>query len=1176
MTTYFSAKAVIPRLVMLVAAFVLGAQAQAALTVTPITWDVVGLDHNRPLTSGPDLFPVGAQACSDAAAAGVDVTMDWGNADTRYINHRAGSLTTLSFPALGAGECVDAYFEIQLTRSADAFGASRPYTITATETGNPTNTASTPAGRQIYIERLVSQNRNSTTQIRYGRAADQSDWVVLGAGGSINLAINKTYFVELTTQTSTAYEQIQSFLTLSNTIFQVLSVSSTYSTLTAPPSRVPDPNPRLWADACLWDSDPGSAAYNSCLSAGKAGGVVTTVYEIRITSGGGDTVGLEALIYDRSGGSFHYNTDFSNSPGDLVTFDPAESLFAKRFVPDTIGPPPATARLRFTITNPNPIALAGYNFLDTLPSGVLVTSPASVTNTCGGTVTAAAGGDQIALANGRISANGSCTVLVDIAATAVGSYDNVSDNLFIGDTDTGNNAAATLTVSATPPPVLVCDDNATLAQWTFDSGGTAASPLPAVDNLDGSTATAGTGLAAVLTGGQWGSNNINTQTSANPALNQYFEFQIDTTGLDEVTLSLNAEKTSQGPTAIQLYYGETPPGTASTIFSPVNTVPTAFGPVTYSSGLNPAGVTTFRLYLYNAGRTNNGHYGYLNDVTFQGLVCSEQPPPDPDPGVTPPTIGKLFAPTPIGVGQVSTLTFTVTNPNATALSGIAFNDELPLGVSLVPGTFGGTCTGFWGAAPGEDTVLVHSGGSLAGNASCILSVDVTTSTVGAALNISEPVYATESGYNTDPATGTAQAELDVLASPGIAKAFAPDLLLLGVTPGDAATLTFTITNPNPDDAIAGVAFSDTFPAGLVVASPAGATTSGCGSPTWAPVAGEGAVSFTDGSIAAGGVCTVTVSVTGPAGVYDNVSSAVSHLVNGDPVSNGNTAAATLVIDQPIPGISILKQVGGSTNPDGGWVTNLVAPPGTSLYYRIIVENTGEVPLSAVTVSDPNVSLAGCAWTDPLPVASAANDNHITSCIVGPISAQVGGPNVNTATASGTYASTIYTDTSSAQYIGDPTAVTMGQVGLNYVNVGDFLQGIGVPDLDAPGLLALLRAWSPASAAALQGAGRPALLAALRAYLDPDGDGQVAVLGWETLEQRGTLGFYVEREAADGWVRINDDLLPAIVAAPMGAEYLLADPAARPGETHRYRLIEIEVQGVTRTYGPYPLRATAGE
>jgi hypothetical protein len=45
-----------------------GGHASAALTVTPITWDIIGLDSNSPAT-GPQDFPVGARVCSIGAPA---------------------------------------------------------------------------------------------------------------------------------------------------------------------------------------------------------------------------------------------------------------------------------------------------------------------------------------------------------------------------------------------------------------------------------------------------------------------------------------------------------------------------------------------------------------------------------------------------------------------------------------------------------------------------------------------------------------------------------------------------------------------------------------------------------------------------------------------------------------------------------------------------------------------------------------------------------------------------------------------------------------------------------------------------------------------------------------------------------------------------------------------------
>ena len=105
-------------------------------------------------------------------------------------------------------------------------------------------------------------------------------------------------------------------------------------------------------------------------------------------------------------------------------------------------------------------------------------------------------------------------------------------------------------------------------------------------------------------------------------------------------------------------------------------------------------------------------------------------------------------------------------------------------------------------------------------------------------------------------------------------------------------------------------------------------------------------------------------------------------------------------------------------------------------------------------------------------------------------------------------------------------------------------------------------------AALAGADSATILKALIDFLDSDGDGQVALLQWDTLEERGTIGFYIERqESGDNWTRINQKLMPGLLS-PLGGEYMLADPGAQPGNEYNYRLIELEATGATRTYGPF--------
>src|SRR5207244_12577119 len=98
-----------------------------------------------------------------------------------------------------------------------------------------------------------------------------------------------------------------SFLNLSNVIFQVLTISTTYS------SPAGGTNDKFYADACGWDNNPLSPNYRSCIgpvnySGGKAGGTVGTTYTVKVLSAGITTA--TTLILDFSGSSYHYNSDY--------------------------------------------------------------------------------------------------------------------------------------------------------------------------------------------------------------------------------------------------------------------------------------------------------------------------------------------------------------------------------------------------------------------------------------------------------------------------------------------------------------------------------------------------------------------------------------------------------------------------------------------------------------------------------------------------------------------------------------------------------------------------------------------------------------------------------------------------------------------------------------------------
>ena len=157
----------------------------------------------------------------------------------------------------------------------------------------------------------------------------------------------------------------------------------------------------------------------------------------------------------------------------------------------------------------------------------------------------------------------------------------------------------------------------------------------------------------------------------------------------------------------------------------------------------------------------------------------------------------------------------------------------------------------------------------------------------------------------------------------------------------------------------------------------------------------------------------------------------------------------------------------------------------------------------------------------------------------------------------------------------PTIATIGNVEVIELSISQYLAETGFDKLSDTKLAELVADWSQVSADSLSGASKEELSRALTMYLDPDGNGQVGVVKWETLQEIGTIGFYVERQKVgqenDHWERVSNNMLPGMITAPLGAEYMLADPLVQPGIDYRYQLIEQEARGALNTYGPYLLR-----
>jgi len=563
----------------------------------------------------------------------------------------------------------------------------------------------------------------------------------------------------------------------------------------------------------------------------------------------------------------------------------APPLIAKVFGAPNI-PLNGTTSLTITLTSPaaNTVQEAGVAFTDTFPAGLQVAASPGLTSTCNGTATAVAGSGVVSLTGGTIAVSNSCTVTVNVSGTAAGAYTNTTGAVTSANGGTGTTASANLAVAA--PPAIT---------KTF---GAASVPVGGSTSL-GFVLTNPDGNTIPLTGVSF--------TDTLPA------------GLVVATPS-GLTSTCGGTLTAVAGSGSVSLSAATLAVSGTCTVSVN---VTGASGVlsNSVGVTS------TEGGTGNTSTAILTVVSPPLLAKSFGDFARPSEKRKP--MARPLKGTPsIPLNGTSQLTFYLGNANETsALTGIAFTDTLPSGVVVAtPNGIANSCgSGTVTAVAGSGSVSL-SGLTMAASTNCTISLNVTGTTAGTMNNVTGPIASNEGGAGM-PASAT----LFVVAPPVIAKVFgAPSVSLNGTT-----SLTFSITNPAANTmSEAGVAFTDTFPAGLQVAASPGLINTCDGTAT--AVASSGVVSLTEGSIGVSSSCTVTVNVIGTiSGAYTNTTGAVSSTNGG----TGTTASANLAVAAPPV---MTGTFGAASIPLNG---------STSLAFVLVNPAINTIPLTGVAFND---------------------------------------------------------------------------------------------------------------------------------------------------------------------------------------------------------------------------------
>lgn len=535
-----------------------------------------------------------------------------------------------------------------------------------------------------------------------------------------------------------------------------------------------------------------------------------------------------------------------------------------------------TSTSTITLRNPTASAYTGVSLIDDLPGTVLRVVGGSASTTCGGTADTSMP-RTVSLTGGTIPAGttslpGSCTITVQVTTPAGASAASFTNWIYAGDLHTDQGVTNILPVSAT------------VSIYRAGTG------VPGSKAFSPSTINPGGNSRLRIT--------ISAPLDTPPPGLTGFSL------VDDLPLGVTISNSSPAATS-------NCGGSASLTATPgASTITLTDGTITRPTSciidvwVTSASVGSYLNIIRPADVSSLEDRTLAANLTATLTVAAVVPPSDL-------SISKSFYPNTVNTNGLSALTISLQNTNASPLVSVTLTDTLPgtvtNGVVVAPiPNASSTCGGSVTAVAGTQTISLAGGvipaQVLGVPGLCTVTLDVQGKGVSATrtntllrTNVSGTIQGTGTVINP---TANASANLTIASmSVGIVKGFNP----LTVFGGSASVLSVQLTNPN-NAILAGIMFTDTMPAGMIVANPAGLSVGTCaGSLVAAP--GDGAFSFSGGTLAAAATCTLTLNVTMTTnGNLTNVISAGA-VTTRNGATNPQPAEASLT---NLPGASLSK------------------------------------------------------------------------------------------------------------------------------------------------------------------------------------------------------------------------------------------------------------------------------
>lgn len=372
------------------------------------------------------------------------------------------------------------------------------------------------------------------------------------------------------------------------------------------------------------------------------------------------------------------------------------------------------------------------------------------------------------------------------------------------------------------------------------------------------------------------------------------------------------------------------PSTASNVVAS-DVLPTNVVFVSASSGgTTNAGIATWSLGTLAANATTN--LTLTVTAPAGGILtntASVNSPGDPNPtnNTSPPVTTTVTPVADLAIGKSGpasvlaasnfTYNISITNLGPSTAGGVVVTDSLPVGVTFVSASGGGTTNA---------GIVNWSLGTLAVNATTNLTLTVTAPASGALTNtasVNSPTGDSNPTNNTSPpVTTTVIPSADVVVT---------EVGPTNVLAGGTIIYTVTVTNSGPSTA-GNVVINDNLPTNSIFVSTTGGGTNNNGIVTWPTIP----------ALTSGGTFTFTVTVTAPpTGPLTNTVSGSSPTGDPNPANNNGTSPSAIVITTvtPVADLAVFK-----TGP-----ANVSA--GGSITYTITVTNLGPSSVSGVMATD---------------------------------------------------------------------------------------------------------------------------------------------------------------------------------------------------------------------------------